>query len=285
MTSSSGYITQFDKETNLGYIQTQDDETNTRYLKFRLHSLKKNSIRYVTKGDSTFVGELFDFDIIQHTDERQDEAINIRHRVLRCPTLGCSRIKAFTNRKALYEHIESKHCRVKKVAETWSQEVVTPKLQKKTATKQKPFIVNLVTKSAPVVGRFIDREQKNEEENFKRLQRTWIQKQSSTTSDIDFDSDMELDGDTRHARAFTISGDELIRRRSTRYEKKEATLGRRQARSILSLEGHRCAATQDRQQGGTKSVMFHQKKKTNMKDKQWMVKEQLDDMPLDVDDE
>ncbi|CAF4923216.1 unnamed protein product, partial [Rotaria sp. Silwood1] len=155
MTSSSGYITQFDKETNLGYIQTQDDETNTRYLKFRLHSLKKNSIRYVTKGDSTFVGELFDFDIIQHTDERQDEAINIRHRVLRCPTLGCSRIKAFTNRKALYEHIESKHCRVKKVAETWSQEVVTPKLQKKTATKQKPFIVNLVTKSAPVVGRFI----------------------------------------------------------------------------------------------------------------------------------
>ncbi|CAF1508614.1 unnamed protein product, partial [Rotaria sp. Silwood1] len=274
-----------------------------------------------TKGDSTFVGELFDFDIIQHTDERQDEAINIRHRVLRCPTLGCSRIKAFTNRKALYEHIET--------------------------TKQKPFIVNLVTKSAPVVGRFIgkngvnlkqfqqannvhlkilsktttislmqnsnvqvqvkllkanvnaddvskklrllwekaDREQKNEEENFKRLQRTWIQKQSSTTSDIDFDSDMELDGDTRHARAFTISGDELIRRRSTRYEKKEATLGRRQARSILSLEGHRCAATQDRQQGGTKSVMFHQKKKTNMKDKQWMVKEQLDDMPLDVDDE
>jgi hypothetical protein len=129
MASASGYITEFNRETNFGYIQMQDDESNKRLFRFHLYSLKKHSTRYVTNDDSAFIGELFDFDIIQRVDGAEEEAINIRHRVLRCPILECSRLKAFTNKKAFNDHIESKHRRIKKVTETSSPEVVTPKRQ------------------------------------------------------------------------------------------------------------------------------------------------------------
>ena len=91
----------------------QDDESSKRLFRFHLYSLKKNSRRYVTKDDSSFVGELFDFDIIKRMDQGEEEAVNIRHRVLRCTIVGCSRLKAFTNKKALNVHIESKHLRIK----------------------------------------------------------------------------------------------------------------------------------------------------------------------------
>ncbi|CAF1352126.1 unnamed protein product [Adineta steineri] len=158
MTSASGYITQFNKETNVGYIQTQDDETNKRCLQFHLHSLKRNSRRYVTKDNSTFVNELFDFDIVQHEDGTIDEAVNIRHRVLKCPILGCSRIKAFTHKKALDEHIESKHCRVKKVDKMISQELLTwpsQNKQTKTTKQSRSFLIDLLAPSASVIDCFI----------------------------------------------------------------------------------------------------------------------------------
>jgi hypothetical protein len=129
MASASGYITEFNRETNFGYIQIQDEESSKRLFRFHLYSLKKHSTRYVTKDDSSFIGELFDFDIIQRVDGAEEEAINIRHRVLRCPVLECARLKAFTNKKALNDHIESRHRRIKKVTETSSPEVVTPKRQ------------------------------------------------------------------------------------------------------------------------------------------------------------
>ena len=129
MTSASGYITEFNRETRFGYIQIQDGESSKRLLRFHLYSLKKNSTRYVTKDDSTFVGELFDFDIIKRVDGAEEEAVNIRHRVLICPIPGCLRLKAFTNKKALNDHIESKHLTIKKVTETPSHEVVKSKRQ------------------------------------------------------------------------------------------------------------------------------------------------------------
>ncbi|CAF0928625.1 unnamed protein product [Adineta steineri] len=158
MTSASGYITQFNKETNVGCIQTQDDETNKRCLQFHFYSLKRNSRRYVTKDNSTFVDELFDFDIVQHEDGTINEAVNIRHRVLKCPILGCSRIKAFTDKKALDEHIESKHCRVKKIAKTTSQEMPnwpSQNKQNKTTKQSRSFLSDLLAPSASVIGRFI----------------------------------------------------------------------------------------------------------------------------------
>ncbi|CAF0943240.1 unnamed protein product [Adineta steineri] len=158
MTSAFGYITQFNKETNVGYIQTQDDETNKRCLQFHLHSLKTHSRRYVTKDNSTFVDELFDFDIVQHEDGTIDEAVNIRHRVLKCSILGCSRIKAFIHKKALDEHIESKHCRVKKIDKTTSQELLTwpsQNKQTKTTKQSRSFLIDLLAPSASIIGRFI----------------------------------------------------------------------------------------------------------------------------------
>ncbi|UJR11360.1 hypothetical protein I4U23_015541 [Adineta vaga] len=355
MTSSSGYITQFNEETNVGYIETQaEDETNKRCLKFHVYSLKKNAKRYITKENVTFVGELFDFDIIQHTDGTEDEAINIRHRILMCPIQGCPRLKAFINRKVLDEHIQSKHCQVKKIVEISSSEVVPPKLQKKTGMsiamhhswqyssslcilvkKPEAFTVKLMTKSAAVIGRFIGKSGVNLKE-FQKTNNVFLKILTQTTqlslaqnptveirlkplkinvnvaevsrklkslwekavreqtqeeyrfqqSRINRASrvftfgrlrDINFDNDTRRMRAFTISGDEMVRRRSPRYGQTEATLRKRQARSTLSLEGHRCAATGDLQQGGTKLAHFHPRKKISMKDKQWLVKEQLDE--------
>ncbi|CAF1365564.1 unnamed protein product [Adineta steineri] len=336
MVSSSGFITEFNKETNYGYIQTQTNSqtTNERRLKFHVFNLKTNSKRYVTKEDLTFLGELFDFDIIQHTDGTEHEAINIRHRVLMCPIAGCSRLKAFISKNILDEHIHNKHCQEKKIVETKQQTKVIVK-------KPIPFTIKLMTSSAAVIGRFIGkngvnlkefqktnhvqlkiltkttaisltqnpvveirvkpmkinvntdditqklkslweksvRKQQKEENKFKQILFNRIERRSIPVKQIDFNSD------TRRARAFTLSGDELVRRRSTRYGQTEAILRKQQARSTLSLEGHRCAATGDLQRGGIKVVYIQSKKKISMKDKQWLVKEQLYDMSSDIDDE
>ena len=50
---------------------------------------------------------------------------------------------------------------------------------------------------------------------------------------------------------------------------------RKKERSSLSLEGHRCTATFDRQQRRGRAVLVHPQKKTNMKDKQWLLKGQF----------
>ncbi|CAF0940902.1 unnamed protein product [Rotaria sordida] len=353
MTSASGYITEFNRETNFGYIQI---DNNKQLLRFHRYSLKKNSRRYVANGDSTFVGELFDFDIIQRPDEAVEEAVNIKHRVLNCTHFGCSRIKAFTNIKALNDHIESKHCRVKKDTKTSSEEVENDQIEKvvvthpklsnkrksKTANKSArilPFIVNLPAHSAATIGRFIGkngvnlkrfqhennvtlkilnsqtkstfsplqnsniqvqmkpsnngvnvdliskkiksmwekavREQREEEDKYE--QRLLVRQQYKSQRRSCNSESIYIESDTRHSTAFVLSGDELIRRRTRR--RTEPTLRRQKEHSTLSLEGHRCAATCDREQTrGGSAAFIHQKKKTNMKDKQWIVKEQLYDV-------
>ncbi|CAF1352141.1 unnamed protein product [Adineta steineri] len=317
MTSASGYITQFNKETNVGCIQIQDDETNKRYLQFHFYSLKSNSRRYVTKDNSTFVDELFDFNIVQHEDGTIDEAVNIRHCVLKCPIFGCSRIKAFTHKKALDEHIESKHCRVKKVDNMTSQKMPTWPSQNKQTKTIKPsrsFLSDLLAPSASVIGRFIGKNGVNlkqfEEANNGRLKiltkiafnsllpnsivrvqvrlfdakvhanvvitklkllweraarkqqahedrskQYFAQRRLPSSREIDFDSD------TRHARAFILADDELIRQRSTRYEQTELLLRKQKARFRWALEMHRCVTIEDdRQQRRRKSVIVHHQK-------------------------
>ncbi|CAF1084996.1 unnamed protein product [Adineta steineri] len=259
MVSSSGYITEFNKETNYDYIQTQTDvEITNRRLKFHVFSLKSNAKRYVIKEDLTFLGELFDFDIIQHTDGSEDEAINIRHRVLMCPISGCSRLKAFISKKVLDEHIQNKHCQEK---------VIEKKLV--------PFTLKLMTKSAAVISRFIGKNGVNLKEFQKKIltKTTAISLTQNPTVEIrvkpmkinvntdDISQKLKslwdksvlrrsiplkqvaFNSDTRRVRAFTLSGDELVRRRSTKYGQINAILRKQQARSTLSLEGHRCAAT------------------------------------------
>ncbi|CAF1497256.1 unnamed protein product [Adineta ricciae] len=331
MTSSSGYITEFNPETNYGLIQT-DDESNKRCLKFHLYSLKKNSRRYVNEEGSTFVGELFDFHIVQRLDGTEDEAINIRHRVLMCPIPGCARLKAFTSKNSLDVHVQSKHNQEKK--SSLQVDEIKPKPPKQKAKKVEPFIMNFSTTSAAVIGRFIGkqgvnlkefqkehkvalkiltstnalvlahnpkvqirvkplkvnvnvtevnlklkslweksvREQQYEENQYQRARFNRTQIRLEPVAQVNFDSD------TRRQRAFTISGDDSVRRRPTRHRHTEAISVKQRARSSLALEGHRCAATGDLQQGGTKPVPFQEKKKVGMKDKQWLVKEQLDDL-------
>ena len=120
------------------------------------------------------------------------------------------------------------------------------------------------------------REQKQEDDKFRqlRLQRQWYKAQSQSPSSESID----IDGDTRRTVVFTMSDDDLTLRRRTKHRRTETTLRSQKQRSSLSLEGHRCAATCDPQERGERAAIVHQKRKTNMKDKQWMVKEQLCDV-------
>ena len=116
------------------------------------------------------------------------------------------------------------------------------------------------------------REQRQEENRYEQVRVSRTKMRSVPVQQVNFESD------TRHPRAFTISNDDSVRRRSSRHGHTEAKSGKQRARSTLALEGHRCAATGDLQQGGTKPVPFQAKKKVGMKDKQWLVKEQTDDL-------
>ncbi|CAF0842162.1 unnamed protein product [Rotaria sordida] len=313
MTSASGYITEFNRETNFGYIQI---DNNKQLLRFHRYSLKKNSRRYVANGDSTFVGELFDFDIIQRPDEAVEEAVNIRHRVLNCTHLGCSRIKAFTNIKALNDHIETnKSARILpvivnlpahsaatigrfigkngvnlkrfqhennvtlKILNSQTKSTFSPLQNSNIQVQMKPsnngVNVDLISKKIKSMWEKVVREQREEEDKYK--QRLLVRQQYKSQRRSCNSESIYIESDTRHSTAFVLSGDELIRRRTRR--RTEPTLRRQKEHSTLSLEGHRCAATCDREQTrGGSAAIIHQKKKTNMKDKQWIMKEQLYDM-------
>lgn len=166
--ASSGYIIEFDRESGFGLIQ---EDATKRILSVHRNSLKGRSSRYV-KEDNQYVGELFDFDIITKPKNEGDidtfEAINVRHRVLKCGIEGCSRIKAFTNAKALEDHIRIRHTLKKKKEETSQPSVVIPKKPKKKRLEPpKPITVTLSSQSTLAsVGRFIGKQGAN----LKRLQ-------------------------------------------------------------------------------------------------------------------
>jgi hypothetical protein len=120
------------------------------------------------------------------------------------------------------------------------------------------------------------REQKDQDDKFQQLrllrQQNKKRRQSSSSESID------IDGDARLAVAFTMSDDGLTLRRRTKRRQTGAKLRSRKRRSSLSSEGHRCAATCDPQEKGEREAIVHQKKKTSMKDKQWILREQLYDV-------
>lgn len=87
--SSSGRITEFNRESGIGVIE---EEITHRLLTFRRASVKKNATRYL-REDGNYAGELFDFDIavpdsLNNNDTNTSEAIHVRHRVLMCTLSG-----------------------------------------------------------------------------------------------------------------------------------------------------------------------------------------------------
>lgn len=170
--SSSGYIVEFNQETGLGVIEEQ---TTKRSLLVQRHSFKKNARRYLSTKNS-FTGELFDFDVVARTstDGTVDEileAVNIRHRILKCTVEGCTRLKAFTHLKALEEHVLIRHTLKKNKAEEGAMISTEPLKKKKPKRARRPrperFQVHLSsTNDASVTGRFIGKQG----ENLKRLE-------------------------------------------------------------------------------------------------------------------
>ena len=160
---SSGCIIEFNKNTGFGSIE---ENPTKRILLFHLNNVKKNAKRYLN-GDGEFIGELFDFNVITRTkrddcDETdQYEAINIRHRIVICNFEGCQRIKAFTNLKALEDHINSRHRLKKKVHET-PKITVNISAKKKNEISSKMSTRTLITltdhPTLASIGRFIGKQ-------------------------------------------------------------------------------------------------------------------------------
>ena len=162
--SSSGYITEFNLDTGIGFIQ---DDTTKQVLFVQLNSFKKRAKRYLT-NDNKFIGELFDFDIIvkqKSDDDGNDtfEAVNIRHRVLKCNVEGCPRLKAFTNVKALEDHIDIRHTsRKTKEVTSHSSVSLTKKSKKERRPRPKPVLIELSSHTtAATIGRFIGKQGAN----------------------------------------------------------------------------------------------------------------------------
>jgi cold shock CspA family protein len=149
---SSGTITEFNPSLGTGFIQRQD--TLERIFVSNC-SLKKNAKKYA--HDNSFEDEIFDFDIIEST-EHGLEAINVAHRTLKCTVPNCQRLTAFTHRKALQEHIDSKHSlKEEKQVKTTSATKISP-------SKPKPprrHTVNLLAHSPATIGRFIGKQGAN----------------------------------------------------------------------------------------------------------------------------
>ncbi|CAF3715349.1 unnamed protein product [Rotaria sp. Silwood1] len=160
--SSFGHIIEFNRETGVGLIQ---EDTTQRVLPVHYNNFKKHSKRYLTE-DKKFMGELFDFDLVvkQKSDDNGSdtwEIVSVRHRVLKCNVEGCSRIKAFTNVKALEDHINIRHTLKKKQEEITSPSLSTSvkKSKKQRRSRPKPIIIKLSSSTAAAtVGRFIGKQ-------------------------------------------------------------------------------------------------------------------------------
>ena len=154
---------EFDRHTGSGLIR---EETTSRVLPVYYNSFKQRSKRYLTENNG-FIGELFDFDVaVKHNDDNHDldtfEAINVRHRVLKCNVEGCPRLKAFTYVKALEDHVNLRHnlkTKKKDKVESVSIPVSIKKPKKPRRSRPKPIIIRLSSSvAAAVVGRFIGKQ-------------------------------------------------------------------------------------------------------------------------------
>ena len=150
MSLSLGYINEFNQETGAGLIH---EATTKQILSFHLNDIKPRSRRYFTENND-FVGELFEFEIIN------DEAKNIRHQVLYCPIEGCSRLKAFTNKKALDDHVNIRHIqKEEKRSAAAITTVVVEQPKKERRVRVKPKVISLsYNTSDAVIGRFIGKQ-------------------------------------------------------------------------------------------------------------------------------
>ncbi|CAF1383125.1 unnamed protein product [Adineta steineri] len=346
MTSAFGYIIEFNKQTNYGYIQKHDDESNKQIFLFHLGSLEKTSKKYINKGDSTFLGKLFDFHIIKRNGGLEDEAVNIRHHVLKYPIPQSSQLETLTNKEVSNDNIKSESSTIINLTETSSQEVINSQNKSRIVTqkllqeqrrkmvnkfvKAQLFVVNLPAHSKSALGRFIGKkgvhlksferennvsitilpksksyssiqnsdvkvqlksynhdidvelvsrklkvawetavvEQKQHEETIRQTRLQGKQKNAGKQT-LRFRA-IEFESDARHERTLSVSPAKLRQRRTGIMLKKQ--------RERYSSEGHRCAATYNLQSREERTTIIHQKKKTNMKDKQWLVREQLYNM-------
>jgi hypothetical protein len=336
-TSSSGHIIEFNRDTGVGFIE---ESSTKQVLLVQLCSFKQRSRRYLT-NDNEFLGELFDFDIIvkQKNDDGVNtfEAVNVRHRVLKCNVEGCPRLKAFTNMKALEDHINIRHTLKKKKEETsHSSSLVSAKKPKKERrSRPKPILINLASNATvATIGRFIGKQGINlkqfQQQNqvklqlvnnqktsnsvqisitpnagvafdinsiSKKLKSQWeqcvrtqqvyeeirvnrLQRRHSFTEPIFTESakDSRYRTDLRSVHGERLKQQELQRR--SRYRQTESSVRIQERHSSLNKEGHRSAATFDKEYRQKSIFNYLQPKKTKktMKEKQWLVNEQLQDL-------
>lgn len=342
-TSSSGYVTEFNRETGLGVIE---DDGTKRLAVFRSSSFKGRSKRYF-KADNQYIGELFDFDIvIKSKDNDGDtdvfEAVNLRHRVLKCNVEGCSRLKAFTNTKALQEHMIIRHSpKEQKENKPQSSTVSAQKPKKVVHKRPEPIVISLFcykATTASVIGRFIGKQGVN----LKRLQqqnRVKIQfldgakspnsvqiriipsasatvDMKSITKSLKFEWERcvygqhlcdemyrrrmelhdllktvvipEIEGDSRYkdnsrfSYVRRLNRQECLNRRKVRQSESSVRLQERH--SSLNQEGHRSIATcaSEYRQKSIFNYCQPKKAKKSMKEAQWLINEQLQDLELRV---
>ena len=335
-TSSCGYIIEFNRDTGSGFIQ---EDVTQQVLFVRFSSFKKHSKRYL-RSDNSFSGELFDFDIIVKHESDNDaihplEAVNVRHRVLKCNIDGCSRIKAFTNAKALEDHINTIHALRKKKEEILhSSSISTNKPKEKRPPRTKSSTVNLSFHvTSATIGRFIGKQGINlklfQRRNqvkiqllntrkafnllqilikpnigaeidiksvIKRLKSEWercvrdqqmheaIWKERMKLQHLSRKQSFpEFISDQRHrtnfmSHAAQLKQQEMLVRRRCRQT--ESSVRVEERHSSLNQEGHRSAATCD-SESRQKSIFnyFRPKRiKRSMKEKQWLLREQLQEL-------
>ena len=161
--SSCGYVIEFDHSTGSGLIR---EERTNRVLSVHYNSFKQRSKRNLTK-DNAFIGELFDFDVaVKHNGDEHGldtfEAVNVKHRVLKCYVEECPRLKAFTNVKALEDHVNLRHnskTTKKEEVTSPSMSVLIKKSKKQRRSRPKTIIIRLSSPAAAaVVGRFIGKQ-------------------------------------------------------------------------------------------------------------------------------
>ncbi|CAF4040102.1 unnamed protein product [Rotaria sp. Silwood2] len=332
--SSSGYVIEFNQDTGFGFIQ---EDTTKRVLLVQLNSFKRHSRRYIN-NENQYIGELFDFDILvkqKSDDDGNDtlEAVNVRHRVLKCNVEGCPRIKAFTNVKALEDHINIRHTSKKKTEETsQSSLILAKKPKKKRRPRPEPIVISLSSHTtAATIGRFIGKQGVNlkriEQQNQVKLQLLNSRKAynplqvlmkptvgitvdiKSVSKKLKFEWErcvleqqvhenireerlkliysprqsivLEFEGDSRYRTdskflyVRQLKQQDMLRRRI--YRQTESSVRVQERHSSLNQEGHRSAATcgSEYRQKSIFNYFQPKKIKKSMKEKHWLINEQL----------
>ncbi|CAM2702846.1 unnamed protein product [Rotaria socialis] len=246
------------------------------------------------------------------------EAVNVTHRVLKCNVEGCSRIKAFTNVKAFEDHINIKHILRKKKDEETSQSsaIVTNNSKKVRCPHPASIVINLSSSSTtttivklqlidagkvysplqiriqPNVGVKVDiksvikklkakwEQCLQEHESYKKIlaERFKLKHTSSDRIIVEFESDPRYRTDFKFLRINRLKRQELLQR--TRYRQTESSVRVQERHSTINQEGHRSEATCDGQYRQKSSFNYSQPKKVkkSMKEKHWLLNEQLEDL-------